>query len=85
MKINKNKAGMSLGITFVAFHFTWLVLSFIGVGNLWFRWMNELHFVKANYEILSFDLITALLGLGGAFITGYVAGWVFGFVWEKVR
>lgn len=84
IKINKNKAGLSLGITFAVFHSAWLILSLVGIGHLWFRWMHELHFMKANYEMLSFDLLTALLGIGATFVTGYLVGWVFGLVWEKV-
>lgn len=84
MKISKKRIALSLGITFAIFHSGWLVLSLIGVGHLWFRWMHELHFLRLEYEILNFDLLTALLGIGAAFVMGYLVGWVFGFVWEKV-
>lgn len=85
MKIDPNRTGLTLGLTFVLLHFTWLILFILGIGDLWFKWTQGLHFTKVEYEMLSFNPLTALLGLIGAFILGYLVGAVFGFIWKQLE
>lgn len=82
MKIGPHKFGLVLGITFVIYHLSWLVSLLLGFGDLWLKWTGSLHSVKFEYQILEFDLITAIVGLVGAFIVGYLMGWVFRYVWK---
>lgn len=82
MKIDPNRAGLALGITFVVYHAAWLLSLLLGLGELWLNWVGMFHFVEVDYQLASFDLTNGVIGLVGAFILGYAMGWVFGYTWQ---
>ena len=82
--IDKNQAGMTLGIYFGAMHLLWSVSVALGLAEGIANFTMQMHFVDRQYQINSFNLLTAVIGLGLACISGYVMGWAFGWLWNRV-
>lgn len=85
MKITAHQAGLVLGVSFAIYHALWVIATAVGLGALLLDWVQSLHFVSTNYQLLPFDLIRALIGVAAAFVVGYVMGWIFGWSWQKVK
>ena len=83
-KLNKNSAGLSLGIILVLVHLLWFIIILLGLAQPLLSWIVESHFVKINIEIAQFNFITATLTLIRAFIGGYIIGWLFAFIYNKL-
>jgi len=45
-------------------------------------WSLGLHFVDVSYSLVTPNIISSVIGVLGAFASGYVIGWVFAYVWE---
>ena len=84
MKMDKNRAGLALGITFAVYHLTWLIAVFLGFGSSWMSWSLGLHFISMDYELLNPNLTYAVIGILGVFGSGYVVGFLFAYIWEKL-
>lgn len=80
--MNRNQAGLALGLLFAAMHALWVAAVGIGVGKPFLNWLHGLHFVSNPYTVTAFDPVTAAVGIVAAFISGYVIGWAFAFAWN---
>lgn len=83
--LNKNSAGMSLGLFMVAVHAVWAIIVWMGSAQKFWSWMMSLHFMKMNVSTTAFDLGTAVMLLVVTFVGGYLFGWVFAWIWNKYR
>jgi len=86
VKLDKNKTGLVLGLFFAIVHAVWAVLVLVIPGNLqnFIDWAFNLHFLEPVYTITSFNLVNAILLLIVTFVCGYVLGWIFAAVWNKL-
>ncbi len=85
VELNKNKAGLSLGIVFLIVHALWFLILVAGFGEQFISWMVEGHFIKSSVETIEFNLFTALFTLMRVFIAGYAAGWLFTFFYNTLE
>ena len=81
-RINKNQAGLAVGIFAALFHLIWAILVAAGVAKTYLNWILPLHFVNLLVDIAEFSLVNAVILIIAAFIGGYIAGWVFGLIWN---
>lgn len=79
----RNKTGLVLGAIFALYHFAWVVLLYLTGGSFYLD-MSRIHFIEPT-RALEVDLGTAILGTIGAFLVGYITGYVFAWLWEKVK
>jgi len=83
MKIEVNKTGLAVGSLFGLMHFAW-------IGSVWafkddaFNFLSSIHFLNITGSVTNVELGTAIIGIVLAFVTGYVAGIVFAWVWNKL-
>lgn len=77
MKDKKNQAGIALGALFGLMHTLWVVVVGLGFGQSVLNALEAGHFITSNYSITGFDPMTAVFGIMGAGITGYLIGWTF--------
>jgi len=86
VKLNNSKTGLVLGLFFAIVHAVWALLVLIIPANLqnFIDWAFKLHFLEPIYTITSFNLVNAVLLLIVTFVCGYVLGWVFAAVWNKL-
>jgi len=82
MDINRNQAGIALGLLFGVWHALWEVAVAVGSADLLLDWLHGAHFISNPYTLSKISLGTALLGIIGAFVSGYVLGWVFALFWN---
>ena len=86
MKIDKNKAGLSLGVFFASVHLIWAILIAIipSLMQSFIDWIMALHFLGISITVQAFNIFNAVLLVIFTFIVGYVFGWLFGFFWNWI-
>ena len=82
MDIDRNQAGIALGLLFGVWHALWEIAVAVGAAGPLLDWLHGAHFVSNPYTLSKFSLGAALLGVIGAFASGFVIGWVFALFWN---
>ncbi len=78
-----NQTGITLGLLFALMHTAWLVLVATGTAGPVMRAIEQVHFVTVQHTILDISITTAITGILGAFIAGYIIGATTAIIWEK--
>lgn len=84
-KLQSHEAGLTLGTVLGVFHMIWSLLIAGGFAQPLLDFVFMLHRIKPVYQILPFDF---LLAVGLVLVTaciGYVIGYAFAVVWNKVQ
>jgi hypothetical protein len=84
-RISPNKAGLALGAVLACWHLTWSLLVAIGVAQPFIDFLFWIHFIKPIYVIEPFDLLRAAMLVLVTGCIGYVAGYLFGLVWNRLH
>lgn len=63
-------------------HSLWVAGVGLGFGQPIVKALESGHFLSSNYSVTSFDPVTALTGIAGAVIAGYVIGWTFTYIYN---
>ena len=82
-EINKNSAGMSVGLFFGLAHLGWVILVALKLAKPLLDWILHLHFLELSYTMQTFAVSTALFLVVVTFVVGYVFGWVIAAFWNK--
>lgn len=83
-KINPGEAGLALGGLLAVWHAVWAVLVMMGFAKPLLDFILSLHFLSNPYQMMSFNLMTAVTLVVVTGIMGYVIGLVFGVLWNSV-
>ena len=81
--INPIKAGLALGAVMALIHASWALIVAVGLAQRLVDIIFWLHFVQPLYIILPFDIVTALMLVGLAAISGFVVGLIFAMFWNR--
>jgi hypothetical protein len=84
MGLNKKGVALALGSLLGLFHAVWALLVWVGVAQRFYDWILSLHFISLPLVILPFHFWTAVLLVIVTFVVGYVMGWVFAAIWNKL-
>lgn len=84
MKLNPIKVGLGLGAFIIEFHLLWIFLVAAGVAQQFVDFMFDLLMIAPFIEVQEFSAIKALYLVIVISIIGFVVGWVFAKVWNKV-
>ena len=82
MKLDQNKTALSLGVFAGLMHAVWAAIVWLGLAQTWMDWIYGLHFLNNPFNVLSFDLVTAVILIVVTFVTGYLMGWFFAYIWN---
>lgn len=82
--INKNSAGMALGLLIGLGHLCWTILVALGWAKPLLDFIMNLHFVQMQYSLAPFDFVTALFLVLLTFVVGFVVGWIFAALWNAL-
>lgn len=82
-EIGVNKLGLVVGIVFALMHLTW-VLTLAIFGQPAKNFIANIHFIEA-LNILPVTFGMAIGGITLAFVSGYITGVVFAWVWNWVK
>lgn len=83
-KLNGNKVGLVLGFFFVILHALWALIVGLGLGQKYLDWILPLHFIDMLCAVTAFSWASALILIIAAFVGGYIAGWLFVLLWNKI-
>ena len=83
--MKESKAALIFG-TFVALmHLIWSIMVFLGLAQPYLNFILGLHFLNNPYTVSAFSLSTALMLIAFTFVIGYLVGWVFALIWNKLH
>lgn len=81
----KEKAwGLTLGIFVAACHFVWMILVGLGIAKPAVEWMLNMHSVTLTWDVLPFNWMYAVMLVLMTFVVGFVGGYLFAFVYNKL-
>lgn len=85
MKLHIGSTALVVGVFVALMHAIWMLLIFFGVAQLYMNWIFGLHLLTNPYKVLPFNLMTAVWLIVFTFIVGYIMGWVFAFIWNRLH
>lgn len=85
MHLNPGKTGLALGVLIAGLHFVWSVLVLLGWGQALVDFILWAHMIHVGEMVGPFDLTACITLLVVTGIVGYVVGYVFAMVWNKVH
>ncbi len=85
MELNSHKTGLAVGSFFGLWHLIWSLLVALGLAKPLIDFILGLHFIQYSYSLAPFSLGTAALLVIITALVGYVAGWVFATLWNKLK
>lgn len=82
MAKERNQAGIALGTLFGMIHALWVLAVSEGLGQPIIHILESWHFLSSNYTTTSLDPVTAISGIIGAAVSGYIIGWIFIYIYN---
>ena len=83
--LNKNKTGLALGSLTGLAHLVWSVAIFFGWGQAYLDFIFNLHTLNNPLVVGQFDLYRSILLIVVTAIIGYILGFIFASIWNKVH
>ncbi len=81
-KLNENTVGMIVGAFLGLWHLAWSVLVSAGLAQELLDWVFDIHMLGNPLVVMPFDMTKAVTLVLFTAAVGYVAGWVFSFIWN---
>lgn len=85
MKLKVGATAMVFGVVVALMHAVWMLMVFLGVGQLYLNWIFGLHLISNPFVVQPFNLMSAIFLIIFTFVVGYLLGWVFAFVWNRLH
>lgn len=85
MHLNTNKTGLVVGVFMAAFHLVWSLLVLVGWAQPLLDFVFTLHMISPVYQVMAFSWVNALGLIILTFVVGYVLGFVFAVIWNKLH
>lgn len=85
MKLDPHKAGLSVGLFVGVVHTVWAILVALGWAKTLMNWSMNWHMVESSWSVKAFDLTSALTLIIVGVLVGYVLGFAFSTIWNKVH
>lgn len=82
--LNKNQAGLTLGLLSGVTHFLWVILAAFGLGQGFANFVHSMHFLSDMHTVMGISWGFGILGIVIAFVSGYVMGFVFAALWNWI-
>lgn len=83
--IHPIKAAMTLAVLLMLFHACWATAVAIGWAQPLFNFILRVHFIQPFLVILPFDILTAVTLLAVTGSVGFIAGFVFATLWNRLH
>lgn len=84
MKLRVHETGMVLGSMMALLHAVWATMVWLGLGQGYLDWIFTLHSLANPFTVLQFDLVRSLTLIVVTFGVGYLVGWVFANIWNRI-
>lgn len=83
--MNKHKVGLALGSFLGLFHLVWGLLIAFGMAQALLDFVYNLHSLNNPFTVMPFDLMRTAGLVVFTSLMGYIFGYVFATVWNKVH
>ena len=85
LAIHRQRAALTVAILLGGWHLVWSVLVAVGWAQPLIDFIFWIHFIRPVYVVEKFNVGTALLLIGVTAAIGYVVGWCFAVLWNKLH
>lgn len=85
MKLDPKKTGLSLGLMVGGVHVLWSILVALGLAQGLLDFIFGLHMIANPEQVTGFDIMKAGTLIVITFGVGYVVGYIFSNIWNKVH
>ena len=85
MKLKVMPTALTFGLFLGLVHAVWMFLVYLGVAQNLMAWVFGIHLLSIPVKVLPFNFSTAITLVVFTFVVGYLMGWVFASVWNKVH
>lgn len=83
--MNENKVALATALILSGLHLVWAILILFGVAQMLTDFIFWMHMLKPVWIITGFSITQTLILLATTFVMGYVIGWAFAWVWNKLH
>ncbi|MEK7081160.1 MAG: hypothetical protein AAB902_02120 [Patescibacteria group bacterium] len=83
--MNKNKVALVVGSFMGLFHLVWGLLIAFGYAQVLLNFVYNLHSLNNPFTVMSFDLMRTLGLIIFTFLMGYIFGYIFAVLWNKLH
>lgn len=83
--INPAKAGIALGVLFGGVHVMWSLLVALGWAQPLLDFSLWAHMVSISLLVRPFDLVASMTVIIVATVVGYVLGYLFASLWNRIH
>ena len=83
-RTNPHSFGLVFSVSLAVWHVLWSLLVWLGVAQPVIDFIFRLHMITPPYKIALFNLGTAAALVALTALSGYVMGWVVGFIWNRL-
>ncbi|MFH0713107.1 MAG: hypothetical protein V1722_01200 [Candidatus Micrarchaeota archaeon] len=84
-KLSVKKTAFTLGALFGLMHLVWALLVAFGIAKGLYDWILGLHFISLQWNVMPFDVVTALLLIIVTAIIGAITGAVLAWLWNGLH
>lgn len=83
--MSPKKVALVSGSFFSLVHLVWGVLIAVGFAQSWMDFVYNLHSLNNPFTVMPFDLMRTLGLVIMTFLVGYIFGYVFAMLWNKLH
>lgn len=83
--MDSNKTGLALGALMSLAHLVWAVVVALGIAQGYMDWIYSIHFLNNPFIVGTFDITTATILVVVTGVVGYILGFIFALIWNKVQ
>jgi len=84
-ELHAQKVALVFGIFLSGWHLIWSLLILIGVAQPLLNFVFWMHMIVNPYQVTGFSLTQAVTLIIITFAVGYVGGWIFALLWNKMH
>lgn len=85
MHLNPSKVGLAVGLFLGAYHLVWSILVAIGWGQAILDFVFWAHMIHMAITVGPFDVTATATLIVLTFVVGYVIGFAFAWIWNKLH
>jgi len=83
-KLEEGQVALIIGTFVGLIHVVWSLMVALGLAQLYLDWILGLHFLNNPFIIGPFEPTNALILIIVTFVAGYLVGWVFTWIWNRI-
>lgn len=82
--LKENQVALMVGLVAGGVHLLWSIMIALGLGQVYLDFILGLHMVNNPFVVGPFNLGTTVMLVLVTFVIGYVLGWVFAYLWNRL-